>query len=73
MDIRFDPPFSGGAADLLLRRGRSDLAEILDRLVEVPRGLDQRLLALHDSSAGAVAERLHLLARDRHLTPRPLG
>src|ERR1044071_3941062 len=71
--VGLDATLGGRPVRALLRLRDARLAERVDRLLEVARGLRQRLLALHHARPGHVPELLDLFRRDRHGAPLLVG
>ena len=68
VDVARDEALAGVAAGLLRGRGETPLAKQGDGLVEVAVGLDERVLAVHEAGAGALAQLLDARGRDvRHV------
>ena len=68
VDVARDEALAGLAARLLRGRGEPALAQDRDRLLEVAIGLDERVLAVHEAGAGALAQLLDARGRDvRHV------
>ena len=54
MDVAVDEPLGGVPAGELLALGDATFPQEIDRLLDVPVGLLERLLAVHHARAGAI-------------------
>src|SRR5207245_1089265 len=67
VDVGLHRPLGGRAIAQILNLLPLLYAQDLDRLLDVAAGLGERLLAVHHSRSGALAQGLHVLGSDHHL------